>query len=197
MVLKMDSTPPQGVEIEVVNVIVSTRLDQSIDIEKMAVTLKRAEYEPEVFPGLIYRRSDPKATIIMFSSGKITSIGTKSERDGKLAIDKTVSELSNYFPRKPTYGPITTANLVAVGRFPSGIDMHKVLMTIVPIDYQPRKYPGAIHKVSPHSSILIYSTGRVIYSGARSEAEAKNGIMNLLRELGKKGCFVQQVRKLN
>lgn len=62
----------------IVNVVASTFVKSTIDIEKLAMIPKQVNYEPEVFPGLIYRRQNPKATVIMFASGKITSVGTKS-----------------------------------------------------------------------------------------------------------------------
>ncbi len=179
-------------KIEIVNVIVSTNLDQPIDIEKIASKLPHAEYEPEVFPGLIYRRSDPKATVIMFSTGKMTSIGAKSEKEGRLAIDTTVRELNKYFTRPPKYRQITTENLIAVGRLTDTIDLTKVVMSISPVRYEPTVYPAAIHKFAPHASILIYRTGNLIYSGARSESEARKGITGFSDLLRTKGCLISK-----
>ena len=80
-------------EVRIVNVVASTRVQGELDIEKLAFMLKHANYEPELFPGLVYRRQKPKATLIMFASGKITSVGARSEMQAKKTIEVTVEEI--------------------------------------------------------------------------------------------------------
>ena len=67
------------VHIKIVNVVASTRIKGQIDLEKMVYLMSKVVYEPEIFSGLIYRKIDPKVTLVMFSSGKISSMGSKSE----------------------------------------------------------------------------------------------------------------------
>ena len=38
-----------------------------------------ATYEPELFPGLIYRMTDPKVVLLIFVTGKIVITGAKTE----------------------------------------------------------------------------------------------------------------------
>lgn len=38
----------------------------------------KVQYEPEVFPGLVYRMKSPKVTFLIFVSGKIVVTGAKS-----------------------------------------------------------------------------------------------------------------------
>jgi hypothetical protein len=45
-------------------------------------------YEPEQFPGLIYRMDDPKAVILLFASGKLVCTGAKKESDIFQAVTK-------------------------------------------------------------------------------------------------------------
>ena len=40
-----------------------------------------AQYEPELFPGLIFRKKSPKVVILIFASGKIVMAGAKSRED--------------------------------------------------------------------------------------------------------------------
>ena len=37
--------------------------------------LPAAQYEPELFPGLIYRMKDPKVVLLIFVSGKVVLTG--------------------------------------------------------------------------------------------------------------------------
>jgi transcription initiation factor TFIID TATA-box-binding protein len=45
-------------------------------------------YEPEQFPGLIYRMVEPKVVILLFASGKLVCTGAKKEQDVFDAVDK-------------------------------------------------------------------------------------------------------------
>ncbi len=53
----------------VVNVVASTRVAEELDLPDIAIQLN-CEYEPEQFPGVVYRVVDPKLAILMFRSGK-------------------------------------------------------------------------------------------------------------------------------
>jgi transcription initiation factor TFIID TATA-box-binding protein len=45
-------------------------------------------YEPEQFPGLIYRMDEPKVVILLFASGKLVCTGAKQEQDVYDAVQK-------------------------------------------------------------------------------------------------------------
>ena len=80
-------------EIKVVNIVVSTALKHDIPLEKMAATLSNTEYNPEQFPGLVYKLDEAKATFLLFSNGKVVCTGTKSEKEVELALDKLIVNL--------------------------------------------------------------------------------------------------------
>jgi transcription initiation factor TFIID TATA-box-binding protein len=70
------------------NIVASGILGGLIDLEKAAYTLEHAMYEPEQFPGLIYRMAEPKVVILLFASGKLVCTGGKKEQDVYVAVDK-------------------------------------------------------------------------------------------------------------
>ncbi|MCW4032241.1 MAG: TATA-box-binding protein [Candidatus Bathyarchaeota archaeon] len=75
-------------EIQIQNIVASGGLGGYIDLEKCAVSLEKMMYEPEQFPGLIYRMDEPKTVMLLFSSGKLVCTGTKKEEDVGIAIKK-------------------------------------------------------------------------------------------------------------
>jgi len=75
-------------EIQIQNIVSSAGLGGFIDLEKSTYTLKRTMYEPEQFPGLIYRMDDPKVVILIFSSGKLVVTGAKKAEDVHRAVMK-------------------------------------------------------------------------------------------------------------
>jgi transcription initiation factor TFIID TATA-box-binding protein len=75
-------------EIQIQNIVASVGLGGHIDLEKATYSLKRTMYEPEQFPGLIYRMEDPKVVILIFSSGKLVCTGAKKETEVHRSIAK-------------------------------------------------------------------------------------------------------------
>jgi transcription initiation factor TFIID TATA-box-binding protein len=75
-------------EMKIQNIVSSGVLGGLIDLEKAAYTLEHAMYEPEQFPGLIYRMGEPKVVILLFASGKLVCTGGKKEQDVHDAVDK-------------------------------------------------------------------------------------------------------------
>ena len=66
-------------ELKIQNIVASANLGGMIDLEKAAFTLGKTMYEPEQFPGLIYRMAVPKVVILLFASGKLVCTGAKKE----------------------------------------------------------------------------------------------------------------------
>ncbi len=75
-------------EIQIQNIVASVGLGGNIDLEKATYSLKRTMYEPEQFPGLIYRMDDPKVVILLFASGKLVCTGAKKEAEVHRAVTK-------------------------------------------------------------------------------------------------------------
>ncbi len=75
-------------ELKIQNIVASGILGGMIDLEKAAYSLGHTMYEPEQFPGLIYRMAEPKVVILLFASGKLVCTGAKKEEDVYVAVDK-------------------------------------------------------------------------------------------------------------
>ena len=80
-------------ELKIVNIVASANLGGMIDLEKSAYSLGRTMYEPEQFPGLIYRMGEPKVVILLFASGKLVCTGARKEEDVHEAIGKLHKKL--------------------------------------------------------------------------------------------------------
>ena len=75
-------------ELKIQNIVASANLAGLIDLERSAYSLGRTMYEPEQFPGLIYRMDVPKVVILLFASGKLVCTGAKHEEDVYEAVTK-------------------------------------------------------------------------------------------------------------
>ncbi|MBR84811.1 MAG: TATA-box-binding protein, partial [Euryarchaeota archaeon] len=76
----------------VVNVVASTRVAEELDLPDIAIQLN-CEYEPEQFPGVVYRVVDPKLAILMFRSGRAVCTGGKNDSNIRVGIDMMTSDL--------------------------------------------------------------------------------------------------------
>jgi transcription initiation factor TFIID TATA-box-binding protein len=83
----------QRPKITIQNIVASAALNGRVDLEKALYSLDRTLYEPEQFPGLIYRMRDPKAVLLLFASGKLVCTGAKKERDVYTSIIKISNQL--------------------------------------------------------------------------------------------------------
>ena len=83
-------------KIVIQNMVASANLHGAIDLEMAADILENVMYEPEQFPGLIYRMAEPKTVLLLFASGKLVCTGAKSEEMVYESIVKIHGVLEDY-----------------------------------------------------------------------------------------------------
>jgi len=83
--------------VAITNMVCSFDLGIKINLNKLVVTLnvENIEYEPEQFPGLVYRIKDPKIVVLIFSSGKIILAGGKNLVDVRKGVDILENKLGS------------------------------------------------------------------------------------------------------
>ncbi len=86
---------PHELTYKVQNIVTSADLGAGINLNKIAVgfNLEKIEYEPEQFPGLVYRLDDPKVVVLLFGSGKLIITGGKVPEDATRAVLKIMGDL--------------------------------------------------------------------------------------------------------
>ena len=83
-------------EITIQNIVASGDLHTNIDLNMAAIVMENVMYEPEVFPGLIYRMIEPKTVFLIFSTGKIVCTGAKNSeivREAVLQLNRVVRDI--------------------------------------------------------------------------------------------------------
>ncbi len=77
------------------NIVASTQIEakEKLNLEHIAYNLENAEYEPEQFPGLVYRISDPRVAFLLFGTGKIICTGARKEEEIHSALAKFKANL--------------------------------------------------------------------------------------------------------
>ncbi|MFC1666137.1 TATA-box-binding protein [Nanoarchaeota archaeon] len=67
-------------KITVQNIVASGTINLKLNLNFLALEMENTEYEPEQFPGLVYKLIEPNATFLLFSNGKLVCTGTKNKR---------------------------------------------------------------------------------------------------------------------
>lgn len=87
-------------DIKVQNMVASGNIGVDLNLNVLAIKLENTEYEPEQFPGLVYKLPGTRATFLLFSNGKIVCTGTRSETKLREALDQLIVNLKKLMPRK-------------------------------------------------------------------------------------------------
>jgi transcription initiation factor TFIID TATA-box-binding protein len=170
------------------NIVASVALNQKINLKLIVEKFPHAEYNPKVFPGLVFRLKKPKTATLIFETGKMVCTGAKSEKEAIQAVNKVTKELKNQgipITNKPV---ITIQNIVASGELGGEIDLESVVSKLKRVMYEPEQFPGAVYRMDvPKVVFLIFSAGKLVCVGAKKEQEvyeAVNNIQKLLEEQG-------------
>ena len=68
-------------EAKIENIVASCGLGLEYNMDVLAETLPRSLYEPDYFPGLVYRMENPKTVVLIFPRGKAVVAGLKTEEE--------------------------------------------------------------------------------------------------------------------
>ncbi|MDD1771541.1 MAG: TATA-box-binding protein [Methanomassiliicoccales archaeon] len=157
-----------------------------IDLNDLAINLNGAEYEPESFPGLIFRIKSPKSATLIFRSGKLVCTGAKTLEQVEKAIATTVAcmkEAGVAIKNKPTY---QVQNIVASADLGQEINLNAIAVSLGldKVEYEPEQFPGLVYRVSsPKVVLLLFGSGKMVCTGAKTEADAELAVKNVRIEL--------------
>jgi len=181
-------TPPVATRfINIENVVATAALHQNIDLNSIVRIFPGVEYRPEQFPGLVYHLRKPKATTLIFSSGKMVCTGAKSERQARKAVMKVVDELKGNGIVIRGEPEIQIQNMVASVGLGGRIDLEKATYSLKRTMYEPEQFPGLIYRMDdPKVVILIFSSGKMVCTGAKKEREVHRAVTKLQETLEEK-----------
>jgi transcription initiation factor TFIID TATA-box-binding protein len=170
------------------NIVASVALNQRIDLQKIVEKFPHTEYNPSVFPGLVFRLKKPKTATLIFGTGKMVCTGAKSEKESRLAVEKVVKELRSQGIQIKEKPVVTIQNIVASAALGGEIDLESLVYKLDRIMYEPEQFPGAVYRMAdPQVVFLVFSAGKLVCVGAKKEEqvyEAVDKIQKLLEEKG-------------
>ena len=174
------------VKIRIENVVASTSLGDELDLQSIALGLDGAEYEPEQFPGLIYRLKQPKTEILLLRSGKVVCTGAKSMKEVEDYI-ATVSQQIRKGGQKINMHPrIEVQNIVASSALERETHLHALAVTLGldRVEYEPEQFPGLVCRIDePRVVVLLFGSGKLVCTGARKPSDVEVAVKKITKEL--------------
>ncbi|MCA9477628.1 MAG: TATA-box-binding protein [Nanoarchaeota archaeon] len=171
----------KGLDVSIVNIVVSTSLGHDIPLEKMAATLSNTEYNPEQFPGLVIRIKEPKTSALIFSSGNVVCTGARSLAEVEQSLEKikeTLTKINITITIKPE---INIQNMVASGSIGMDLNLNTLAMKLDNTEYEPEQFPGLVFKLNEaKATFLLFSNGKIVCTGTKSEAEVYKAVHMLI-----------------
>ncbi|MEA2090416.1 MAG: TATA-box-binding protein [Thermoproteota archaeon] len=183
----------EGNEIHIQNVVASVMMRQTFDLDAIVKAFPDVEYRPKVFPGLVFRLKKPKTATLIFNSGRMVCTGAKSEKEARRAVKKVVKKLKSggiIIKGKPE---IKIQNIVASGKLSGQVDLVEFCNRAHlggSLMYEPEQFPAAIYRMhNPKVVLLVFSTGKIVCTGAKKESEVPEAVEKLQRSLEEIGVL--------
>lgn len=171
-------------EMKIENVVASATLSAKIPLNQVVAHLPGTEYEPEQFPGLVYRMEDPKAASLIFNSGKIVCTGANSPEGAKKAINKVLEGVREAGVDVDEVTDITIQNIVASAQLDSNLRLNEIAFTLRNAEYEPEQFPGLVYRIEdPDAAFLLFGSGKIVCTGGRSIEDVKEAVKKVEKKL--------------
>ena len=172
--------------IEVVNVVASATINQKLDLVEITEKFPDVEYNPDQFPGAVFRLRNPTTATLLFSSGKMVCTGAKSEEMAVKAVNTVVQKLRKGNIKIKNKASVVVQNIVSSINLGGRVHLEQAARTLPRSMYEPEQFPGMIHRMlDPKTVLLIFASGKLVCVGAKQEDEihrSVNQIHSLLEE---------------
>ena len=166
--------------VSIENVVASASVDQKMDLNEITRKFPDVEYHPDQFPGLVFRLLSPKTATLIFTSGKMVCTGAKSEEMSHKAVKTVVQKLRKGGVKVKKNAVVVIQNIVA------SINLGGRM-------YEPEQFPGLIHRmIDPKTVILLFSSGKLVCTGAKQEGDVYRSVNNLHTLLEEKKLMIYE-----
>lgn len=176
--------------IAIVNVVASATIEQRLDLKDITKKFPDVEWNPEQFPGAVFRLRNPKTATLLFGSGKMVCTGGKSEEMAVKAVNTVVQKLRKGKIKIKNDPIVTVQNIVSSINLGGKVILEQAARTLPRSMYEPEQFPGLIHRMlDPKTVILIFASGKLVCVGARQEDEIRRSVNQIHNELEQKNLM--------
>ncbi|MHA1819687.1 MAG: TATA-box-binding protein [Promethearchaeota archaeon] len=189
-----EETQKEDFEYTIENVVATVTLEikEKIDLNIIARKYADVEYNPERFPGLVMRIEKPKATILIFSTGKMVVTGMRRADEAEQVVQKVIKKIRKA-KIEVDQPQITIQNIVASGDLHTNIDLNMAAVVMDFAMYEPEVFPGLIYRMQePKTVFLIFSTGRIVCTGGKTKEIVGEAVKKLYEQVKQYGVTKEE-----
>ena len=181
-------------ELVVENLVLSARIDNSLDLDEVDNAFEDVSYEPEKLPAVVFYYHNPSRVVFITTTGNMVCTGSKTEKDAINALNETIDALKEkeIIKEKTELSP-TLESLVVSKNLNVSLPLDSI-QTQLPSDqctYQPSIHPWLEYRKSTYS-MLLFSSGNIICTGKISLDESKDAFRKIEDTLTSIGCKVAE-----
>ncbi len=178
--------------VKIENVVATSSMDAKLDLEAISRVLEGSEYDPEIFPGLVYRMTSPKTSILLFGSGKVVCTGGKTIDDAKAGINKVKDQLNANGIDTVDEVEVTVQNLVATCDIGAILDLNMTAISLglERVEYEPEQFPGLVYRVKDSCAVLLlFCSGKIVCTGGKNIEDLEEAVETTKKELKMAGLI--------
>jgi len=179
-------------DIRIENMVASTTIADELELTALSAGLPGSEYDPEKFPGLVLRLKQPKTAALLFKSGKMVCTGGKTSEDVHHAIRQVRDMTAAAGADIHDDVQVEVQNIVASANLGASLNLHAIALALglEKVEYEPEQFPGLVYRLrEPRVVVLLFSSGRLVCTGARKREQVEMAIQYIGGELEKRGLL--------
>ena len=171
-----------GITIE--NIVATAEIAENIDLGRIVMAFEGAKYDQHRFPGLIYKDIDLNVSVLIFRSGTMNITGVTNMEDLQNMVDMVLQRLRSAGVKVNEKPEVKVMNIVALATVSENLDLPRVAMGmgLENIEYEPEQFPGLVYR-QEKMTFLLFSSGRVVCTGAQEIQEIPEGVRKLKETL--------------
>ena len=167
--------------IRIQNMSATANLGVRLDLKQIALRCRNTEFNPRRFGAVIMRLREPRATALIFASGKMCVTGTKSTHNSTLAAKKFAYIVERVGFKCQSFIDFKVQNIVGTADVGFPIRLEGLVYAHSTFaSYEPELFPGLIYRlVSPRVVFLIFVSGKIVITGAKTEMDLSEALTKL------------------
>ncbi len=173
----------RGLTTKIKNIVLSiTYEDTEFNLEEAAKLLDDTVYKPKRFPGIVYKLEHPRASFLIFSTGKVVCAEVSSMNDANRAIRELTRKLSEVHIKVKTEPKVKVQNIVVYVDLVRKLDLEHMARNFENTEYEPKVFPGMVFRLEyPKVVFLLFASGKCVCVWAKSMYEIKIGAQKLIK----------------
>jgi transcription initiation factor TFIID TATA-box-binding protein len=178
--------------IQVENVVASSDIGQELDLETLSEDFPTADFNPDNFPGLVYRTQEPKAATLIFRSGKVVCTGANSPDNVTAALEHVFDELRDLGIEVAATPDIEIQNIVSSGDLDHALNLNAIAigLGLENVEYEPEQFPGLVYRLDdPNVVVLLFGSGKFVVTGGKHLDDAEDALRVVKDQLSDLGLL--------